>query len=52
VRPLVEELMKAGLLAKDTHEMTLRLAPPLVITKSQADKAFRVLRDTLARWAA
>jgi ornithine--oxo-acid transaminase len=27
----------AGLLAKDTHEHTIRLAPPLIITEDEAD---------------
>jgi ornithine--oxo-acid transaminase len=48
IRPLVEDLMKRGLLAKDTHEHTLRLAPPLVITKPQLDAAFRIIRDAVA----
>ena len=48
VRPLVEDLMKRGLLAKDTHECTLRLAPPLVIAKPQLAAAFRILRDAIA----
>jgi len=48
VRPLVEDLMRRGLLAKDTHEFTIRLAPPLVITETQAESAFRILRDALA----
>ena len=48
VRPLVEDLMKRGLLAKDTHEFVLRLAPPLVITKPQLAAAFRILRDAIA----
>ena len=48
VRPLVEDLMRRGLLAKDTHEFTIRLAPPLVITEAQAESAFRIVRDALA----
>lgn len=41
-------LMKAGLLAKDTHETTVRFAPPLVITRAQVDAAFGIIRETLA----
>jgi ornithine--oxo-acid transaminase len=48
VRPLAKDLMRRGLLAKDTHENTLRLAPPLVITEAQADAAFRLVRDAVA----
>ncbi|MBI3564138.1 MAG: ornithine--oxo-acid transaminase [Elusimicrobia bacterium] len=47
-RPLVLELAKRGLLAKDTHQYTIRLAPPLVITDAQLDAAFRIIRDAVA----
>jgi ornithine--oxo-acid transaminase len=40
-------LMKNGLLAKDTHQTTVRFAPPLVITEAQLDAAFSVIRRTL-----
>ncbi len=43
-----KELMKRGLLAKDTHKTTVRLAPPLVITRAQVDGAFRIVRAALA----
>ncbi|WP_108668522.1 ornithine--oxo-acid transaminase [Euzebya rosea] len=36
-RQLCEQLLERGLLAKDTHETTIRLAPPLVITPEEAD---------------
>ena len=36
-RELCEQLLQRGLLAKDTHETTIRLAPPLVITADEAD---------------
>jgi ornithine--oxo-acid transaminase len=39
VRPLCEKLMEKGVLAKDTHEKTIRFAPPLVITKEEIDWA-------------
>ncbi|WP_028747440.1 ornithine--oxo-acid transaminase [Rhizobium mesoamericanum] len=41
-------LKDLGLLAKDTHENTIRLAPPLVITKSQVDWAVEQIEKTLA----
>ncbi len=47
-RPLVLDLMARGLLAKDTHENTVRLAPPLVITEAQLDQAFRILSAAIA----
>ena len=34
-----EVLMERGILAKDTHGATLRLAPPLVITADEVDYA-------------
>jgi ornithine--oxo-acid transaminase len=36
-RAVCEELLAAGVLAKDTHEHTLRLAPPLTLTTAEAD---------------
>ena len=39
VRPICEKLMAKGVLAKDTHEKTVRFAPPLVITKDDIDWA-------------
>lgn len=39
VRPICEKLMAKGVLAKDTHEKTIRFAPPLVITKDEIDWA-------------
>ncbi|MEM0343961.1 MAG: ornithine--oxo-acid transaminase [Thermoplasmata archaeon] len=39
VRPICEKLMERGVLAKDTHEKTIRFAPPLVITKEEIDWA-------------
>lgn len=39
VRPICERLMSKGVLAKDTHEKTIRFAPPLVITEKEIDWA-------------
>ena len=39
VRPICEKLMAKGVLAKDTHEKTIRFAPPLVITSDEIDWA-------------
>lgn len=52
VRPLVEGLMKEGLLAKDTHEHTVRLAPPLTLTEAQADEAFARIKRAVAAFGA
>lgn len=37
-----------GILAKDTHTNTIRIAPPLVITKAQIDDALEVFDRVLA----
>jgi ornithine--oxo-acid transaminase len=42
-RPYCERLMAEGLLCKDTHEQTIRLAPPLTITKDEVDWALERL---------
>lgn len=41
-------LKERGLLAKDTHENTIRLAPPLVITKDQVEWAVEQIEKTIA----
>lgn len=38
-RPYCEKLMEKGLLCKETHENTIRFAPPLVITAEELDWA-------------
>ncbi len=50
VRPLVESLAKLGLLAKDTHENTLRFAPPLTLTEAQAKEAFALIKKAVAAY--
>ncbi|MBI3298148.1 MAG: ornithine--oxo-acid transaminase [Elusimicrobia bacterium] len=42
-----KHLMARGVLAKDTHQTTVRFAPPLVITKVQLETAFEAIRDAL-----
>ncbi len=46
-RRYCEELRDAGLLAKDTHENTIRFAPPLVITADEVDWACEVIARVL-----
>ena len=36
-RAVCENLLTHGLLAKDTHDHTIRITPPLILTDSQAD---------------
>jgi ornithine--oxo-acid transaminase len=50
-RALCLELMKKGLLSKETHETVIRLAPPLVITKAQIDDALSILNSVLTSHA-
>ena len=47
-RLVAERLMERGILAKDTHTRTLRLAPPLVITDAEIDWLLEQLRESLA----
>jgi ornithine--oxo-acid transaminase len=47
-RRFCEVLEKRGILCKETHEHTIRLAPPLVITKEDLDWALDILESTLS----
>ncbi|TQX88668.1 MULTISPECIES: ornithine--oxo-acid transaminase [unclassified Rhizobium] len=47
-RPYCDALKTLGILAKDTHGHTIRLAPPLVITADQVDWAIERLAKVLA----
>ena len=46
-RRYCEALQGTGILAKDTHEHTIRIAPPLVITDDQVDWALERISATL-----
>ncbi len=46
-RPYCEALMGEGLLCKETHDMVIRIAPPLVITKEEIDWAFERIQKVL-----
>ncbi|HEY5833488.1 ornithine--oxo-acid transaminase [Streptomyces sp.] len=46
-RAVSERLMARGVLAKDTHGSTIRLAPPLVISKEDLDWGLDQLRTVL-----
>jgi ornithine--oxo-acid transaminase len=43
-RAVCERLLAEGVLAKDAHEHTIRLAPPLVVTEADLDFAVEALR--------
>jgi ornithine--oxo-acid transaminase len=47
-RPISEELARRGILVKETHETTLRFAPPIVITRDEIDHAVDTLAAVLA----
>ena len=47
-RSACERLMERGILAKDTHERTIRLAPPLVIDRSDLEWALGQVVDVLS----
>ncbi|WP_025028318.1 ornithine--oxo-acid transaminase [Caldalkalibacillus mannanilyticus] len=46
-RPYCEELKERGLLCKETHETTIRFAPPLTIKKEELDWALDIIRKVL-----
>jgi ornithine--oxo-acid transaminase len=47
-RPYCEKLMDEGLLCKETHDNTIRFAPPLTITKEELDQAIKLVKKVLA----
>lgn len=47
-RIFCERLMDEGLLCKETHDYTIRFAPPLVITKEEVDWALERIAKVLA----
>ncbi|MDT9685540.1 ornithine--oxo-acid transaminase [Streptomyces sp. TRM76323] len=47
-RQISERLLAEGVLVKDTHGSTLRLAPPLTITEEELHTALEALRKVLA----
>jgi len=51
-RAACERLMATGILAKDTHETTIRLAPPLVIDRGELGWALERIVDVLGTAAA
>ncbi len=47
-RPYCEHLMKLGILAKETHENVIRLAPPLIISKDDLEWALEAIKKVFA----
>lgn len=44
-RPYCEQLMELGLLCKETHEYTIRFAPPLIIEQAELDLALDKIKS-------
>ena len=47
-RPFCEKLKQVGVLCKETHEMVIRIAPPLVITREEIDWALERIASCLS----
>ena len=47
-RSICEAMLAKGVIAKDTHGSTIRMAPPLVITREELDLAVDALAECLA----
>jgi ornithine--oxo-acid transaminase len=47
-RVVAEALLARGVLCKETHATTLRIAPPLVITRDELDLGLNAITDVLA----
>ena len=48
-REASEELMARGVLCKETHDTTLRVAPPLMISKADLDRGVDTIAEVLTR---
>jgi ornithine--oxo-acid transaminase len=48
-REASEELMRRGVLCKETHDTTLRVAPPLMISRADLDHGVDTITSVLAR---
>jgi ornithine--oxo-acid transaminase len=46
-RPYCEELMRQGILAKETHKMVIRFAPPLIVEKQELEWALPRIEKVL-----
>lgn len=47
-RPYCEHLLKLGILAKETHDTVIRLAPPLIISNEDLDWATETIKKVFA----
>ena len=46
-RQVTEKLMENGILAKETHDYTIRFATPLIITKKDIDWAYSIIEKVV-----
>jgi ornithine--oxo-acid transaminase len=46
-REVCEQLLRQGILSKETHDTVVRFAPPLTITKEELDWTFARIRNVL-----
>jgi len=46
-RPFCEALKELGILCKETHDVVIRIAPPLVITRDEIDWAVERIAKVL-----
>ena len=47
-RPYCEALQDLGILAKETHDQVVRIAPPLVVTREEIDWAVERIREVMS----
>lgn len=47
--PYVKKLIHAGVLAKETHERTIRFAPPVVISYEEIDDACKIIEQVFTK---
>lgn len=47
--PYVKKLIENGVLAKETHEKTIRFAPPIIVTYEQLDEACEKIKKAFGR---
>jgi len=47
-RSVCEQLMKHGVLSKETHETVVRFAPPLIISKEEIDHVLEAIEKALS----
>lgn len=50
-RKYCEDLMKLGVLCKETHDYVIRIAPPLVITRDEIDWAFDRIKEVIEKYS-